>query len=87
MKMEWIRPIDIAEKLWFRKQLWFHGPPAIRTEGEEGHIGKLVFNFHDVTVKIGVYLMDKREIEDRAALAVANFQKYIDEILEEDLYT
>jgi len=87
-QMAWIQLSDIAGKVWWWRPHWPHGAPDVSVKGEEGRIGALVFDFHDGNpLSIGCYLQDKETIKLRAQMAILNFQKLIDQILEGDCDT
>lgn len=75
-----ITPKDVALRLLRRHPHWFHGEPAITLEGNRRSFGWLTFDFGDEKVQYRIYIHDEKTILDAAAMAVKNFDQYVDEI-------
>jgi len=77
VKMDWITPQDVADRLYFsRKRHWPHGPPKVSLVGEKGRFGLLIFDFDDGDpLRYGIYIQDREAILGCAEMAVLNFEK------------
>lgn len=77
--LNYVHPKDVAERVYFRKRHWHHGPPSVDVEGEEGSFGKLKMYFGDEIVEWSIYVRNKEKIVNAAVLAITNFPKYVEE--------
>lgn len=78
-----IKPIDVATRIWRRHRHWYHGEPSVALEGEDHQFGKLKFDFGDEIIQYRVFIHDREEILGAAEVAVKNFDSLVEQILEQ----
>jgi len=82
--LNYITPIDVAQRLYKQKRFWFHGSPKIKLVGETGSFGKLLFDFGDEVVEQKLYIKDKDLILAAAHMAVQDFVELTNHLIEID---
>lgn len=74
--LSYCTPLDIAERLSYRKPYWLHGKPKIRLTGKT-KFGNLIFDFGDEKISYKIFIKNREAILDAAYLAVDNFEKLL----------
>lgn len=82
--LNYIDQKEIVKRIARRRPIWYHGNPTIQIIGNEGEFGYIELDFKDgKPLKWRIFLKNKDMIAVIVEMAVLNFDKMYEEILNE----